>query len=256
MGKPRVGIFGFTGCAGDQLVILNCEDELLQLAGALDIRSFHMAMSDNDEDCDLDVAFVEGSIVQPEEEEMLKRIRARAKLLVAIGTCATWGGVQAMKNDVPRDRLKSQVYGPKGKYFDVWPSQPLNKFVSVDYAISGCPIEKHQFLQAVLSLIHGDIPLLPDYAVCVECKMKENGCLLLERGELCLGPITVGGCDARCPSYGRPCIGCRGPVDEANVASEIEILNERGFTSHDIQARLRTFAAPAEALHIPTGERS
>ncbi|KPK70093.1 hypothetical protein AMJ71_05195 [candidate division TA06 bacterium SM1_40] len=255
MAKPIVGIFGLTGCAGDQLVILNCEDELLDLAGALDIRSFHMAMSDNDEDCDLDIALVEGSVVQPEEVEMLERIRSRARLLIAIGTCAVWGGVQAMKNEEQREKLKRQVYGPKGKDFGIIPSQPLSSFVRVDYAISGCPIEKDQFLQAALSLIHGDLPVLPDYAVCTECKMRENSCLLLERGELCLGPITVAGCNARCPAYGQPCIGCRGPVEEANVASEVNLLREKGFTLVDIQNRLRTFGGQSEVMQVAPTER-
>ena len=120
----------------------------------------------------------------------------------------------------------------------------------MDFAIPGCPIEKEQFLQAAASLLHGDLPRLPSYAVCAECKMAEYPCLLVEKGQLCLGPITVAGCQARCPSYGVPCQGCRGPVEEANVASEIKVLKEKGFTWVDIQNRLRTFAAPAESLKL------
>jgi sulfhydrogenase subunit delta len=248
MDKPTVGIYGLTGCAGDQLAILNCEDELLDIAGSLDIRFFPMAMTGNDADCPLDIAFVEGSVVQP--EEMLRKLRDRAKLLVAIGTCAVWGGVQAMKNEIPREELKQQVYGPAGKIFKTMAAQPLSNFVKVDMSISGCPIEKEQLLHAVASLLHGDLPRLPNYAVCAECKIAENPCVLIEKGQLCLGPITVAGCNARCPSHNRPCIGCRGPVGEANVSSEIEILKEKGFTWVDIQNRLRTFAAESGPLRI------
>lgn len=248
MDKPKVGIFGLTGCAGEQIVILNCEDQLLELAAALDIRSFHTAMTGNDEECDVDIAFVEGAVLQPEDEVLLRKIRQRAKLLIALGTCAVWGGIPAMKNEVPRGDFKRMIYGSKGDWFKSIPARPLRDFVRADYSISGCPIEKEQFLSAVASLLHGDLPILPNYAVCTECKMKENECLLVEKNQLCLGPITVAGCDARCPSYGLPCTGCRGPVDEANVASEMEILKEKGFTWVDIQNRLRTFAAPAEVL--------
>jgi len=255
MAKPKVGIFGITGCAGDQLVILNCEDQLMDILKILDIRSFQTAMSENDEKCDLDLAFVEGAVVQPEEEILLKEIRKRSRLLIALGTCAVWGGVAAMKNKVSRQTLKDQVYGPSGKIFKSIPAQPPRSFVKVDFSISGCPIEKKQLLQAVASLVHGDIPVLPKYAVCTECKMNENACLLLEKGQLCLGPVSVAGCDARCLSYGIPCCGCRGPVEEANIASEVEILREKGFSLGDIDNQLRTFAAPAEVLQTYFAKR-
>ena len=248
MGKPKVGIYGLTGCAGGQLAILNCEDELLDIAGALDIKSFPMAMSGGDENCPLDIVFVDGAVVQPKDEELLKRLRERATLLVAIGTCAVWGGLPAMKSEIAREELKRKVYGRAGKIFDTTAPQHLSRFVKVDLSISGCPIEKEQLLQSVASLLHGDLPRLPNYAVCTECKMAEYPCVLLEKGQLCLGPITVAGCKARCPSYGQPCIGCRGPVEEANVSSEVRVLKEKGFTWFDIQNRLRTFAAPADCF--------
>ena len=256
MGKPKIGVYGLTGCAGDQLVILNCEDELLDIVGALDIKSFPMAMSGGDDDCPLDIAFVEGTVVQPEDEKLLKKLRERATLLIAIGTCAVWGGIPAMENKFSRVEVKEKVYGPKGNIFKTVVPQPLSSFVKVDLAISGCPIEKEQLLQAVACLLHGDLPRLPHYAVCTECKMSEYPCLLVEGGQLCLGPITAAGCNARCPSYGQPCIGCRGPVEEANVSSEVSVLKEKGFTQEDIRNRLRTFAASAESLQIESFEET
>lgn len=250
MGKPKIGVYGLTSCAGDQLVILNCEDELLDIVGALDIKSFLMAMSGGDDDCPLDIVFVEGTVVQPEDEEMLKRLRERATLLIAIGTCAVWGGIPAMQNENNHEELKRNVYGKAGEIFETVVPQPLSSIVKVDLAISGCPIEKEQLLRAVASLLHGDLPRLPNYAVCTECKIAEHLCLLVEKGQLCLGPITVAGCKARCPSYGQPCIGCRGPVEEANISSEVRVLKEKGFTQSDIQNRLRTFAGSADSLNI------
>src|SRR4030066_1506938 len=149
MVKPKIGIFGLTGCAGEQIVILNCEDQLIDILGAIDIRYFPTAMTKNDDKCELDIAFVEGAVVQPEDEESLKKIRQRSKLLIAIGTCAVWGGLPAMRNDVPREEFLEKVYGKKGKSFKSIPAQPLNNFIKVDLSISGCPIEKEQFLKAV-----------------------------------------------------------------------------------------------------------
>ncbi len=254
MSRPKVGIYGLTSCAGDQLAILNMEDELLDLAGAIDIIDFRMAISGNDQTTPLDIALVEGSVVNPHDVKTLKRIRERASLLVAIGTCAVWGGVPAMANSIPREELKEKVYGPAGKGFESIPAQPLYSFVKVDFSIPGCPMEKGHFLQAVASLLHGDLPILPSYAVCTECKMRENICLLKERDQLCLGPITVAGCQALCPSHNSPCQGCRGPLEEANVASEVNLFREKGYTAEDIQKRLRAFAAPAEAIKSFIGE--
>ena len=256
MNELKVGIYGLTGCAGDQLVILNCEDELLNIVKALDIKSFPMATSENDDDCFLDIVFVEGTVVQPRDEEMLQNLRERAKLLIAIGTCAVWGGVPAMKNEFSQEEVKKIVYGPIGDIFKTIVPQPLSSFVKVDLSISGCPIEKEQLIQTVASLLHGDLPRLPNYAVCTDCKMAENPCLLLEKGQLCLGPITVAGCNARCPTYGQPCRGCRGPVEEANVSSEIEVLKEKGFTWIDIQNRLRTFTASIDTSNIESFKES
>lgn len=217
MTKPRVGIFGLTGCAGDQLVILNCEDELLQLVELLDIRSFLMASSESDDSCELDVALVEGAVVTEHDEKVLRAVRDRSTLLVALGTCAAWGGIAGVK--------------------------PLRSYVTVDAIITGCPIEKEEFLAAIANLLNGQLPVAAAYPVCAECKMRENECLLLARGAFCCGPVTAAGCAARCPSVGVACIGCRGPARDANFAGARALFTQLGFPDNDIQTRLNSFAA-------------
>ncbi len=247
MAKPKIGIYGLTGCAGDQLTILNCEDELLAIVSAVDLKSFVMAQTGNEE-CKLDIAFVEGAVTQEKDLEDLKEIRARSGLLIAIGTCAVWGGVAAMHNEIDREVLKEKVYGEKGEFLKSLPVKPLNNYAKVDFNITGCPIEKEQFLKSVSSLLHGDLPILPAFAVCTSCKMHEYECVLVTRGELCLGPVTLAGCEARCPGLNIPCNGCRGPVNDANIASEMSLLKEKGYTISDIENKLRTFAAPAKPI--------
>ena len=111
MGKPTVGIFGLTGCAGDQLAILNCEDELLDLVSFIDIRDFLMGSSGNDTGCALDVALVEGAVLTERDAETLRAIRKRSGLLVALGTCAVWGGVAALDRGADRPKLLQEIYG-------------------------------------------------------------------------------------------------------------------------------------------------
>jgi coenzyme F420-reducing hydrogenase gamma subunit len=242
MYKPAIGIFGLTGCAGDQLVILNCEDQLLDLVAALDIRDFLTASSEGDHDCHLDMAFVEGAVLSRRDEETLKEIRARSSVLVALGTCAVWGGIAAMDQGLDRVNLLKAVYGEMGSHYDTAPTRALHEVVKVDTNISGCPIEKEQFLSAVADLRNGNPPLLPDYAVCTECKWKENNCLLIEKGEICCGPLTVAGCKARCPELNVACMGCRGPSSDANVMSALAMFKEKGIAAQDVANRFRTFA--------------
>ena len=242
MGKPKVGIFGLTGCAGDQLVILNCEDRLLDVIALIDVRDFLMASSDNDTSCQLDLAFVEGAVLSRRDAETLRRIRERSKVLIALGTCAVWGGVAAIDGTADRAKLLEEVYGEVGAGYDSLPAQALDKVVKVDLGITGCPIEKDQFLSAVSSLLNGDVPLFPEYALCTECRMRENNCLLIEHGEICCGPVTVAGCNARCPELRIPCNGCRGPVSDANSASVFAMFEEKGVDRARIAEKLRTFA--------------
>jgi coenzyme F420-reducing hydrogenase gamma subunit len=242
MSKPSVGIFGLTGCAGDQLVILNCEDRLLDMVALIDIRDFQMASSENDTSCDLDIALVEGAVLSRRDAEKLLAIRRRCKLLVALGTCAVWGGVAAMDRGAERAKLLEEVYGETGPEYDSSPARALRELVAVDLNITGCPIEKEQFVAALSGLLNGDMPLSPEYPVCTECRMRENNCLMIERGQLCCGPITAGGCEARCPELRVPCIGCRGPASDANLPSLIAMLEQKGFDRQQLAARLRTFA--------------
>jgi coenzyme F420-reducing hydrogenase gamma subunit len=243
--KPTVGIFGLTGCAGDQLVILNCEDQLLDIARVLDVRDFLMASSDNDSQAELDLALVEGAVLSRRDEERLQRIRRRSKTLIAIGTCAVWGGVAAVNGDVDRARLVEEIYGEMGRTYDSLPARALADLVKVDLCLTGCPIEKEQFLSAVAQLLNGDPPLCPEHPVCAECRMRENNCLLIENGEVCCGPLTVAGCNARCPELRIPCAGCRGPATDSNRSSALKMFSEKGIPREAIARKLRSFAPAA-----------
>lgn len=245
--SPKIGIYGFTGCAGDQLMILNCEDQLVDIFGTVEVRSFLMAKSDNHEG-ELDVAFVEGSISTDEQLKHLKEIRERAKVVVAIGTCACWGGPQAMKlgEDGWEERYK-KVYGnAKITLAKAFEAQPIDAFVKVDLYIPGCPIDKGEFLRAVSKVVVGRHPYLYKFPVCTECKWKENKCILYD-GKFCAGPLTKAGCGAVCPSHNLPCVGCWGPTDDLNVTSEYNLLKEKGYRPEEIIQKMRKFGGAGVA---------
>jgi sulfhydrogenase subunit delta len=244
--KKRVGIYGFTGCAGDQLTIIHSEDRLVPFYEQADIVSFGMAQSTNEE-IELDIAFVEGSITTEKQKERLIALRKRTFMLVPIGVCACFGGLQSMKLGDGNYRSRyEKVYG-KGRITidNPFESKPLSAFVKVDYCIPGCPISADQFFSAFTKLINGHRPMLHSFSVCTECKWNENLCLLTEKNLPCLGPITRAGCGAICIAHGIPCVGCWGPVDEANVAYEFKLLFKQGFSPEEIMRKMRMFGGSA-----------
>jgi coenzyme F420-reducing hydrogenase gamma subunit len=243
-GKPKVGIFGLTGCAGDQLQILNCEDELLHLTRELDIVDWVMVRGHNDHEARLDVGFVEGVVATERDLKALKEIRARSRILVALGTCAVWGGLPAMRNELPREVLAREVHDGKAKFLDTVEARPATDFVPFEVRLPGCPIERHEFLRLVSSLLIGTLPELPRVPVCWECKAQENLCRVVHFGEVCCGAMTRGGCAARCPSHGVACAGCRGPVEEANFDANITMFRNRGLSWVEIARRMESFSAP------------
>ena len=243
-GKPRVGIIGLTGCAGDQLQILNCEDELIKLAQKLDIVDWVMVKSENDHASRLDIAFVEGVVATQRDLDALKEVRARSRTLVAIGTCAVWGGLPAMRNALPQEVLARQVHDKGVAHPDTAEARPASHFVPFDIMLAGCPIERHEFLRTVNALLLGTRAELPRVPVCWECKTRENLCRVVHSGEVCCGAMTRGGCGARCPSHGVACGGCRGPVEEPNYDANITMFKGKGISWMDIARRMECFSAP------------
>ena len=242
--KIKVGFYSLTGCAGDLLSILNIEDKLLEIFSKIELMEFVMASS-KVKPGKVDIAFVEGSVTTQRDLEAIKKIREKSSKLIALGDCAVWGGVQASLMGEDIKELMKAVYGTEENYYGfLGEHKAISEVVQVDYELPGCPIEQDEFLKLFTDLIRDVTPEFKDYPVCLECKIKEVPCLIVERGEACLGPITVGGCGARCPLNGAPCIGCRGPIrDESNIAGELSMLIEKGWKEQDIISRMKLFAA-------------
>ncbi len=230
--KPRLGLFSFTSCEGCQLQVLNLEAELLDILNAVDIVNFREAIDEKSQD--YDIAFVEGSITTSADLKEVKEIRQNAKKLVALGACACIGGVNALKNSFSMDFCKDHVYKDKAYAFDTFPTKKVSDIVKVDFEIPGCPISKKEFVEVTKKLLFA-IPIkIPNYSVCTECKMNGNLCLY-EKNEVCIGPITRGGCDAICPTFKDPCHGCRGFMDNANFSGMIKVLEDNNISEKQIK---------------------
>jgi len=238
--KPKVAFFDFTSCEGCQLTVVDSLQTHLDLLDAVEIVQFREAISERGED--YAVAFIEGSITRESDEARLKQIRERAALVVALGACAHLGGVNAIKNLAPLEDVRQYVYGDKYAWFPTYAARPISAVVKVDAFIPGCPIDREEFIGVVKAVLLGKKPPIPDYPLCVECKLKENVCLY-DKGGVCAGPVTRAGCDAICPTYGDSCEGCRGMISNPNWDSMQTVMTARGLTLDDIMARMTMFNA-------------
>jgi sulfhydrogenase subunit delta len=238
--RPKVAFFDFASCEGCQLTVVDSLQTHADLLGAVEIVNFREASSRREHD--YQIAFVEGSITREQDEERLRRIREQADVLVALGACAHTGCVNALKNLHPLEDVRRWVYGERADWYDTYAARPLSAVVEVDAVIPGCPIDREEFINVVQALLVGKKPPIPDYPVCVDCKLKGNVCLF-HIGKTCLGPVTRAGCGAICPTNGDGCEGCRGFIPNPNENAMKDVLDEAGLTVEQIMARMTMFNA-------------
>jgi len=236
--KPKVAFFDFACCEGCQLTVIDSLQTHVDLLDAVEIVQFREAMTEKGED--YQIAFIEGSCTRESDEARLKKIRAQADIVVALGACAHTACVNALKNLQPLEDVRRYVYGDKADWYETYAARPIDAVIEVDAAIPGCPIDREEFISVVKAVLLGKTPSIPDYPVCVECKLKENVCVLLE-GKPCLGPISRAGCGAICPTYGDGCEGCRGMIPHPNENAMKDVLTEAGLTVEEMMSRFTMF---------------
>ena len=239
--RPRVAVFDFTGCEGCQLQLANKEETLLPFLRAVEVVEFREISSARGGD--YDVALLDGCITRSDEVTRLRAIRRQAKMLVALGSCACFGGVNALKNAIDPEEANRLVYG--GHYRETQPARPIREWVDVDLEIPGCPVSKEEVERVVRHLALGVAYRLPSYAVCWECKQRFTVCVM-DLGQLCMGPVTRGGCRAPCPAGRLACWGCRGPAPDCNLTSYLEMAHDKGFPDDEVAERLSFFGGFAE----------
>ncbi len=239
MDKPKLGVFKFASCDGCQLSLLDAEDELLDVAGAIHVANFPEA-SREVVPGPYQVSLVEGSITTPHDAERIQEVRRESEFLVTIGACATAGGIQALRNWADVAEYTRYVYAHPEFISTLERSTPVKNHVEVDFELRGCPINKYQLLEVVGAFLHGRRPNIPTFSVCVECKRRGNVCVMVAHGTPCLGPITQAGCTALCPTYNRGCYGCFGPMESPNVHSLGDWWLEMGVEQRDLVNALRS----------------
>lgn len=245
--RPKVAVYKFSSCDGCQLSLLNLEDELLDLASAVDIAYF-LEATRTVKPGPYDIGIVEGSISTPHEAERIREVRAECKYLIALGTCATAGGIQALRNFADANEYAKIVYQhPEFLHF-LETSTPIVEHVPVDLVIWGCPVNKYMVVEVIAALLQNRRPNFPPSPVCLECKQRGIVCVVAAHGTPCLGPVVHGGCGALCPANGRGCYGCFGPSSAANFSALVETMTPLDRYPGETAGLLRSFSSHAPAF--------
>jgi F420-non-reducing hydrogenase small subunit len=219
--------------------LIDLQDEFLNLLSNTELV-FSPVLMDSKEIQPVDLVLIEGGVRNEEDVRLLQEVRAKSKLLVALGTCSTFGGVPGLADFMPMDELMTEVYGRDN--LGTWVPGPrprllpIDSYVEIDYYIPGCPPPVGHMGDILNALLKGEEPPRIDTPVCSECRRKatpepvadlarpfakapEVDKCLLAQGFLCLGSVTRGGCGAACPRANTPCTGCRGPTDHILLES-------------------------------------
>jgi coenzyme F420-reducing hydrogenase gamma subunit len=242
--KPKLAVWKFASCDGCQLSLLDCEDELLALAGEIEIAYFLEASRATIKG-PYDLSLVEGSVTTEHDAKRIQQVRRSSRKLVTIGACATAGGVQALRNFANVKDFLSIVYASPEYVSTLETSTPITAHVKVDFELNGCPINKRQLLEVITAFLQGRRPNISSTSVCMECKRRGTVCVMVAHGTPCLGPVTHAGCGAICPSYDRGCYGCFGPMQTPNTVSLTRQLRVLGMSERDVERVFRTFNVQA-----------
>lgn len=240
--QPKIAVFKFASCDGCQLSLLDAEDDLLAVVGEVDVAYFPEA-SRRMAKGPYDIGLVEGSITTHHDAERIQHVRRQCRTLVTIGACATAGGIQALRNWKDVNEFVRYVYASPDYISTLKMSTPIAEHVPVDFELRGCPINKLQLIELLSATLAGRKPNIPTYSVCLECKRHANVCIAVAQGVPCLGPVTQAGCGALCPSYGRGCYGCFGPMESTNAASLRDHFRVLGMNDQTITRTFRNFNA-------------
>lgn len=249
---PKLAVWKFSSCDGCQLTLLDCEDELLALAGQVRI-SYFLEATRRVEKGPYDLSLVEGSIGTAHDAEMIQHVRRQSKALVVIGACATSGGIQALRNFADAEEFTRAVYARPDYIHSLATSTPISDHVKVDFELRGCPISKHQLLEVMSAFLNHRKPIVPQHSECVECKMNGVVCRMVAKGTPCLGPVTQAGCGTLCPGRNRGCYGCFGPKETPNTAALADRFRQLGLDGRDIGRAFQTYNANAEAFRKEAG---
>jgi NAD-reducing hydrogenase small subunit len=170
MAKVKVATAWLDSCSGCHMSFLDLDEALIGLADKLEFGE--SPITDIKKFTPCDVGILEGSISNHHDEEVAKDLRANCKILMVLGDCACFGGINNMRNFFTDEEITSRYYAtesttpgsatPKSKELPALTKvRPVNQVVKVDCYVPGCPPTPKMILYALSELLEGRIPVLP-----------------------------------------------------------------------------------------------
>jgi coenzyme F420-reducing hydrogenase gamma subunit len=240
--KPRIAVWKFASCDGCQLSLIDLDEQLLDFAATVEVAYF-VEVSRALKEGPYDISIIDGSMAMDKDQDLLRKIRAQSRFVVAIGACASQGGIQSLRNFASVSDFAKRIYR-QPEWLDAleW-STPIRENIKVDFELQGCPVNKNHILEVVAALSDGRKPVIGTHSVCLTCKLRGTTCVLVAGGVPCMGPVTQDGCGAICPGFNRGCYGCFGPMETANIDSFSGWLRKLGVSDEELVRMYRTFNA-------------
>ncbi len=248
--KVTIATVWLQSCSGCHVALFDLHQNFIDLIRQFDVK--YSPVMDIKKVPEVDIAVVEGSVANEENEELSKVLREKSRTLVALGTCACFGGIPGLRNifnvkdvlDRGYVKTESTTQGKIPHAPEIPALLPyvkaLDQVVKVDAYIPGCPPLTSAIQEDIMELVKGKIPRMKTRNLCEECNRKKEKLLIqsrdfltdtvlspheldqidpdrcfLEQGVLCMGPATREGCDTRCIKGNMPCRGCIGPTPDA-----------------------------------------
>ena len=246
--KTKLAVWKLTSCDGCQLQLLNLEDRFLNLAEQFTFAYFPEGFREVIGGR-YDISLVEGSVATSHDAVRLQQVRRRSRIVIAMGACATAGGIQALRNFDDVRRWLGMIY-PRPEQIDTLEhSTPLSHHIQVEAELRGCPVNRSQLMRMLLDYRRGRASRVATTCLCMECKRLGLVCVTVVGKIPCLGPVTQAGCGAVCPAHGRGCYGCFGPSDTPNTAALRCLWHDRlALTPEEIRRVFRGVNAWSEAF--------
>lgn len=235
----KVAIFSLASDFGCQVNMTNQETHLLDMLGMFELVYWPMVVTAPLPE-EYDIAVIEGAVTAEEHRELLNEVRATAKVVITVGSCAQTGGVLGLAEGDPAVHIRN-VYGMiPDTAADALIPRPVSSVIDVDYAVPGCPIDPAEFVATLQRALLGMQPIIERPTLCGTCRLHENACFLM-RGQVCAGMVAADGCDARCIQAGHPCVACRGIAPCANIESARRAVSEYGLSAERFDEVLALF---------------
>jgi len=241
--KLRIALEGLGACAGCEIAILDLHEEILSLLEDLEVDYAPILMDKKILNENVDVLLLSGSVRNKHDAEEAVRLSEKAKITIAFGSCASFGGIPGLANLYATRELLERAYlttESTDNKEGILPSEevppieqvikPLKEWVEIDYKIPGCPPQPKMIKEIFQMLLNRKPVTLSKKTVCDECDLKreekkikrilrwgegepDGSRCLLEQGYFCAGPATRAGCEAKCIAALTPCRGCMGPPE-------------------------------------------